>query len=157
MAYKPEAPELYQGNQVLINSDRLVFNAKTDGILLFSDKVIGFNTKGTINFDTGQSEDNNKFIVNAPNIHLGLKDNNEPPTEPAVLGHELETFLEDILDIINNLIDDIKYKVSYTSGPPGSPTEMNPLNESALSARKTEIRIVRDNIANIMSKKIKLV
>ena len=59
--------------------------------------------------------------------------------------------------IENNLIDDIKYKVSYTSGPPGSPTEMNPLNESALSARKTEIRIVRDNIANIMSKKIKLV
>ena len=34
---------------------------------------------------------------------------------------------------------------------------MNPLNESALSARKTEIRIVRDNIVNIMSKKIKLV
>ncbi len=156
MAYKPEAPELYQGNQVLINSDRLVFNAKTDGILLFSDKVIGFSTNGSFHFDTSKNTDN-KFIVNSPNIHLGLKDNNEPPTEPAVLGHELETFLEDILDIINNLIDDIKYKVSYTSGPPGSPTEMNPLNESALSARKTEIRIVRDNIANIMSKKIKLV
>ena len=156
MAYKPEAPELYQGNQVLINSDRLFFNAKTDGILLFSDKVIGFSTNGSFHFDTSKNTDN-KFIVNSPNIHLGLKDNNEPPTEPAVLGHELETFLEDILDIINNLIDDIKYKVSYTSGPPGSPTEMNPLNESALSARKTEIRIVRDNIANIMSKKIKLV
>ena len=156
MAYKPEAPELYQGNQVLINSDRLVFNAKTDGILLFSDKVIGFSTNGSFHFDTSKNTDN-KFIVNSPNIHLGLKDNNEPPTEPAVLGHELETFLEDILDIVNNLIDDIKYKVSYTSGPPGSPTEMNPLNESALSARKTEIRIVRDNITNIMSKKIKLV
>ena len=156
MAYKPEAPELYQGNQVLINSDRLVFNAKTDGILLFSDKVIGFSTNGSFHFDTSKNTDN-KFIVNSPNIHLGLKDNNEPPTEPAVLGHELETFLEDILDIVNNLIDDIKYKVSYTSGPPGSPTEMNPLNESALSARKTEIRIVRDNIVNIMSKKIKLV
>ena len=156
MAYKPEAPELYQGNQVLINSDRLVFNAKTDGILLFSDKVIGFSTNGSFHFDTSKNTDN-KFIVNSPNIHLGLKDNNEPPTEPAVLGHELETFLEDILDIINNLIDDIKYKVSYTSGPPGSPTEMNPLNESALSARKTEIRIVRDNIVNIMIKKIKLV
>ena len=156
MAYKPEAPELYQGNQVLINSDRLVFNAKTDGILLFSDKVIGFSTNGSFHFDTSKNTDN-KFIVNSPNIHLGLKDNNEPPTEPAVLGHELETFLEDILDIINNLIDDIKYKVSYTSGPPGSPTEMNPLNETALSARKTEIRIVRDNIVNIMSKKIKLV
>ena len=95
MAYKPEAPELYQGNQVLINSDRLVFNAKTDCILLFSDKVIGFSTNGSFHFDTSKNTDN-KFIVNSPNIHLGLKDNNEPPTEPAVLGHELETFLEDI-------------------------------------------------------------
>ena len=156
MTYIPESPDTYQGNQVILNSDRLLFNAKSDSILLFSDKAIGFSTNGSFHFDTSKNTDN-KFIVNSPNIHLGLKDNNEPPTEPAVLGHELETFLEDILDIVNNLIDDIKYKVSYTSGPPGSPTEMNPLNESALSARKTEIRIVRDNIANIMSKKIKLV
>jgi len=157
MAYIPKSPSEYQGNQVLLNSDRLVFNAKSDSILLFANETIGFSANGSFHFDTGPEKDTSKFIVNSPNIHLGLKDNNEPPTEPAVLGHELETFLEDILDIINNLIDDIKYKVSYTSGPPGSPTEMNPLNESALSARKTEIRIVRDNIANIMSKKIKLV
>ena len=62
MAYKPEAPELYQGNQVLINSDRLVFNAKTDGILLFSDKVIGFSTNGSFHFDTSKNTDN-KFIL----------------------------------------------------------------------------------------------
>tara|TARA_R110002020_G_scaffold205522_2_gene410158 strand:+ start:64 stop:177 length:114 start_codon:yes stop_codon:yes gene_type:complete len=36
MAYKPTAPNLFQGNQVIINSDRLLFNAKDDSILLFS-------------------------------------------------------------------------------------------------------------------------
>ena len=35
--YKPVNPGSYLGNQVIINSDRLLFNAKTDSILLFSD------------------------------------------------------------------------------------------------------------------------
>ena len=52
MSYKPQSPSTYQGNQVLINSDRLVFNAKEDSILLFSDKAIGFSTNGSFHFDT---------------------------------------------------------------------------------------------------------
>ena len=52
MAYIPQAPGSYQGNQVLINSDRLIFNAKEDSILLFSDKAIGFSTNGSFHFDT---------------------------------------------------------------------------------------------------------
>ena len=50
--YIPQSPSTYQGNQVIINSDRLVFNAKTDCIFLFSDKVIGFSTNGSFHFDT---------------------------------------------------------------------------------------------------------
>ena len=30
----PLNPKTYQGNQVIINSDRLVFNAKTDHVLI---------------------------------------------------------------------------------------------------------------------------
>ena len=69
MSYKPDAPNIYQGKQVVINSDRLIFNAKDDSILLFSDKAIGFSTNGSFHFDT--SDDiNSKFIINAPNIYL---------------------------------------------------------------------------------------
>ena len=39
MTFIPENPKTYQGNQVIINSDRLVFNAKNDAILLYSDWV----------------------------------------------------------------------------------------------------------------------
>ena len=45
MAYIPTDPHLYQGKQVIINSDRLVFNAKDDSILLYSDKAIGLIQK----------------------------------------------------------------------------------------------------------------
>jgi len=85
--YTPKSPLLYDGNQVVINSDRLLFNAKTDSILLFSNEVIGFSTNGSFHFDTSDN-DESKFIINAPNIYLGL-DLKKLPTEPAVLGNEL--------------------------------------------------------------------
>ena len=50
--YKPVNPGSYLGNQVIINSDRLLFNARQDSILLYSDKVIGFSTNGSFHFDT---------------------------------------------------------------------------------------------------------
>ena len=39
MKFIPESPKTFQGNQVIINSDRLIFNAKADSILLYSDKI----------------------------------------------------------------------------------------------------------------------
>ena len=105
MTFIPENPQTYQGNQVILNSDRLIFNAKNDAILLYSDKAIGFSTKGNFHFDTDNNKDT-KFIVNAPNIYLGIGNLNtgELPTEPAVLGNELEILLTDILDILEILI-----------------------------------------------------
>jgi len=90
MSYIPQSPNTYQGNQVIINSDRLIFNAKEDSILLFSDKAIGFSTNGSFHFDTSPDENESKFVVNSPNIYLGLEFDNTYPTEPAVLGDQLE-------------------------------------------------------------------
>ena len=90
----------YQGKQVLINSDRLVFNAKNDSILLYSDRVIGFSTNGSFHFDTSSNKDKSNFIVNSPNIYLGLEFDNSLPTEPAVKGDSLEELIEEILDLI---------------------------------------------------------
>ena len=41
MTYTPDTPSIYQGKQVIINSNRLLFNAKEDAILLFANKAIG--------------------------------------------------------------------------------------------------------------------
>ena len=111
MAYKPDNPDIYQGKQIIINSDRILFNAKKDSILCFSDKAIGFSTNGSIHFDTSNRDDNN-FIVNSPNIYLGLDYRDDLPKEPAVLGDSLEDLLNEILDIIQNLWDATLYEVS---------------------------------------------
>ena len=71
MTYIPENPNSYTCNQLIINSDRLLFNAKEDSILFYSNKAIGFSTNGNFHFDTSHNLDN-KFIINSPNIYLGL-------------------------------------------------------------------------------------
>lgn len=156
MAYIPESPDTYQGNQVILNSDRLLFNAKSDSILLFSDKAIGFSTNGSFHFDTSPNEES-KFIINSPQIYLGLEFDDTLPTQPAVLGDELGELLEGVLDLIDDVIDDICTKVTYVVTPPGGMTGINPGNFSTFQSRKIEIESLKQDIQDIMSINTKLV
>tara|TARA_R100000995_G_C3436448_1_gene101079 strand:+ start:186 stop:665 length:480 start_codon:yes stop_codon:yes gene_type:complete len=156
--YKPEGTNAYQGKQVIIDSDRLLFNAKDDSILLFSNKGIGLSTKGSINFDTSnvkKGERASRFTVNAPHIYLGLKFDKTAPTEPAILGHEFEEWANNVLDCIDGLISDILLKVSYTA--PGGLTAPFEGNERMMSLRRRQIKDLRADIKYLMSKNTKLV
>jgi len=154
MTYKPDNPNIYQGKQVIINSDRLLFNAKKDSILLFSDKAIGFSTNGSIHFDTSPDEKNSNFIVNCPNIYLGLDYEDNLPKEPAVKGDSLEDLLNEILDVIQNLWDATLYEVSYTES--GTFTGPNPMNKGVEFRIERQISSLRKQIEFIKSKNVKL-
>ncbi len=154
MSYVPEQPHIYQGKQVIINSDRLLFNAKTDSILLFSDKAIGFSTNGSFHFDTG-GLDGNKFVVNAPDIYLGL-DADKYPTEPALLGDKTEDYLNDLLDMIEGLINVLIGQYTLVA-PVTGPCAPFPGNQGSFGTVLTQINDLRSTIEDIKSKRIKLV
>ena len=156
MSYIPEAPNNYIGKQVIINSDRLIFNAKNDSILLFSDKAIGFSTNGNFHFDT-LNNGTNKFVINAPNIYLGLRYDDTYANEPLLLGNRTEAWLNDLIDVISSILDDVKYKVSYISQDVGKPTGPNQQNESLLKLRYDQLNSLRDDIKYIMSERVKAV
>ena len=131
MSYIPEVPQNYIGKQVIINSDRLIFNAKDDSILLFSDKAIGFSTNGDFHFDTFNNG-TNKFIVNAPEI-----------------------WLNELIDVISGILDDIRQKISYNCT--GKVTAPRSVNKTALQGRYDDLENLKNDIKNIMSKRINLV
>ena len=156
MSYKPITTTDYQGKQVIIDSDRLLFNAKDDSILLFSNKAIGFSAQDSIHFNTSPNNES-KIVINTPNIYLGLKRNNNLPTEPAVLGDQLGDWLggmNGLLDLIEGIIDDIILKVTYTA--PGGYTGPCFENFNTFRIRRNEIQDLRDNIRLIKSKSTKL-
>jgi len=76
-SYRGSAPSLWDGNQVLISSDRLVFNARKEGMFFFSPQTIGFSTDGTFNVDAASL-----FIVSSPSIRLGFN-----ASEPVMMGN----------------------------------------------------------------------
>ncbi len=158
MKFIPESPNIYQGNQVVINSDRLLFNAKTDAILLYSDKAIGFSTNGNFHFDTDNSGDA-KFVVNSPNIYLGLGNQRtgELPTEPAVLAFKLETLLNNLCNLLDNMTMDMCYNVKHTVSHGPCITGKYGGNASIVSNTKKEIKDIRDNIYTIFSANTKLI
>ena len=89
----PVATEAFDSEQVVINSGRILFNAKSDNILLSSFDTINLNSLNSLNIDTP------KTIIDSKEILLGSK----YATEPVILG---DTFLADfqsLLSKINNL------------------------------------------------------
>ena len=129
MNYTPKDTNIYDDNQIIINSDRLIFNAKQDSILFSSNKVIGFNTNGSFHFDSEQN-----FIVNSNKIILGLKNTADGGIiygqEPAVLGHQLDEFISTFIDAVIHLTQDIETKVSFIDSS-GNETGYNDANEEA--------------------------
>ena len=157
MTYIPQSPETYKGSQVIINSDRLLFNAKKESILLFSDKVIGFSTNGSFHFDTSPEEANSKFVVNSPKIYLGLEFDNSLPQQSAVLAEELITSLTEILDLIGKVYLDLATNVSFTSTSPGTPTGVFTGNFNLMKSRLRKIEKIKRNLEDIKSQNTKLV
>jgi len=150
MSYKPDTPGNYQGKQVIINSDRLLFNAKKDSILLFSDKAIGFSTNGSFHFDTSRGE-GNKFVVNAPKIYLGLTSDGDLATEPVLLGDKTGDLLTSILKMVDDLITDIVVKFTFPGGV------SSPGNEGMVATRRAKIKSLIKKIKDVKSKNVRTI
>jgi len=151
--YVPEQPNTYQGKQIIINSDRVLFNAQEDSVLVYADKSIGFNTNGTINFDTGDRENLNRFVINSPNIHLGLIEGKEPPTEPALLGDKTEAWLNEMLVFLERLIQFLATRYCVTVPLVG----ISAPGPNDISGLMGSINDLRTSIENIKSKNVKLI
>ncbi len=90
-AYKPVFP--YRGKQIIIDSDRVLLNAKKDSIFILGDKAVGISTNGTFNIDSG-----GKTIINSPQIDLGLE-----AKHPIIKGDEFLAIFQQFLLVINQV------------------------------------------------------
>jgi hypothetical protein len=101
----PTSPDKFAGEQIILNSGRLLFNTKTDSILFSSKKTINLNSVENVNIDSPT------FVVNSKNIFLGDKN----ATEPVILGN---TFLNDLQQLLNQLIS-LSTALQSPIGTPG--------------------------------------
>ena len=83
----PTLPNQYTGEQVILNSGRLLFNSSKDHILLSSAKSINLNAEESINFDT-----TGPIVMEGSEVYLG----SSAAFESAVLGDTLIDLLQGI-------------------------------------------------------------
>jgi hypothetical protein len=96
----PQSPNQFSGNQILLNSGRLVFNAKNDHIILNADKSVHLSSNGSINIDTNiTSVFSNEIRLTSSKVFLG----NGSKFQPAVLGDDLKQTLSIILNTLERL------------------------------------------------------
>lgn len=94
----------YNENQIILNSDRLVFNAKKDSIFLISSTNIAFSANDSVHFNIGSKsggDKNNKFVINSPKIQLGL-DGRGSSLESVGKGDSIETVINELLNALTS-------------------------------------------------------
>ena len=90
----PTSPSEYQGNQIILDSGRLILNAKQDGVLISAPNVVHLSAGDSINLDSS-----GRIVLATGEVNL--IDRNA--TERAVLGDELVFQLQRLIPVLEGL------------------------------------------------------
>ena len=131
----PTSPNEYVEDQVILNSGRLLFNSKTDSILLSSNQSINLNSINSVNIDTSQ------LIVNTDKILLGSKD----ATEAVLLGDKTVDTLKDIVTEVTSVFNQLQSLIGNMGVP------FVPLNAAAIAAN-TKLEAIKNTLDQLKSK-----
>ena len=111
----PTSPKEYLGEQVILNSGRLLFNSTQDHILLSSKKSINLNTVESVNIDAAT-----QTVIQTPELYLG----GVKTAQPVVLGDDLVGLLTDILSDLDTLTNSLVNQLGTPPGTPLAPTNL---------------------------------
>ncbi len=105
---QPEEAAVYRGAQVIINSDRLFFNAREESAFISAAQIIGLNSNKV-------AIDAEEYVgVDAPKIYLGV--NSQQEEEPALLGESTVQWLTDLTKYLEDAAS-----LLGTKSPPAIP------------------------------------
>jgi len=102
----PEFPSQYSKPQLILNSGRIVINAKKDSVLLSSQTSIGMSTNGSVNIDAKSN------YISSNDIKLGSKN----ATEPVLLGDSTLEILKQLTNAVQDLAMILRVQRDYPEG-----------------------------------------
>lgn len=134
------------GDQIVINSDRLILSARYGELFQFSKKRFGIVTDSEYTVDShGQIvlTTNTKTVINSPVIYLGEYD---MTNEPALLG---QTTVNWLYELCNWLIDHTHwYKHSHVDAGAESPSQ------TQMPVELQQLIAMRDRLNVLMSRRV---
>lgn len=127
----------FAGNQVIIASDRIIFNARKQEIIAFAKEGIGLSSEKAISIDGKQVVE-----VESNKISLGIN-----AVSPVLLGDRTIEWLGNLCDTIDKLIEHITKETHPTGVGPSGP----PINNSDYFMVKSNLKSLRQRLRELPS------
>ena len=131
----PTLPNEYVEDKVILNSGRLLFNSKSDSILLSSNQSINLNSINSVNIDTST------LSIQSDKILLGSKN----ATEAVLLGDKTVDTLKDIVTEVTSVFNQLQSLIGNMGVP------FVPLNAAAIAAN-TKLEAIKNTLDQLKSK-----
>ena len=139
----PQLARFYSNPQIILNSDRVIINAKTDSILLSAQKSISLSTNESVNINT------KTLSIDAGKINLGSKD----APESVVRGDTLYFQLNGICDALTSMLEILSTSKTYINGVPANDVQSNQVYSSV----KSQIEQIQEYLPKMLSKNVKTI
>ncbi len=140
----PISPASFNLPQVILWSDRVVLNAKSDSVLISAAKSVGLSSNESINADSPS------FNLHSKDIRIGPDP--KTATEPALLGDTAVMLLKQLCIALKSMADTLETSQLFPGGIPTPDAAGNMVGSNA----STVIKTVIDNLDKMKSKFIKL-
>lgn len=141
----------YKGAQIVLNSNRLFFNAKENDIILSAKESIAASGLD-INLDGEEY-----ISLDAKKIYLGHLskdfDTQDKLPQPVIKGDELELFLQDLIQVIKELGDALKNAKTIDQKPILTLNSIGPIITSVMKNLKSKINPLKKD-STLKSKKV---
>ena len=140
----PITPSSFNLPQVILWSDRVVLNAKSDSVLISAAKSIGLSSNESINADSPS------FNIHSNDIKIGPDP--KSATEPALLGDTTISLLEQLCFSVKSIANLLETSQLFPGGAPVPDAAGNVIGSNA----STVVQGILDNLNKTKSKYIKL-
>ena len=139
------------GDQIVINSDRVIISAKKNEMFQYAKKRMAFVTDDEFTIDANNQiiiTTNNKTVLNSPAIYLG--EYNET-SEPVLLG---QTTVNWLYNLCNFLVEHTHwYKHNHPDAQGGTVGQPNP-NQTQTAVQTASLVVLRDTLNLLMSRRV---
>lgn len=139
----PTTPASYNNPQIILNSDRVILNAKKDHIFISGEKSVGISSNNSINLESKQ------IYLDGNDIRLG----NKNASQSVLKGNDTVTYLKILIDELKNITEALK---TIQNWPEGTPVPNSTILTVANSAQKV-FENVYSNIDSIKSNFVKTI
>jgi hypothetical protein len=112
---KPISLSTFTKPQILLNSDRIALNAKTDGVLIGGEKSFSVSMGEYVNMNS------KNLFIDSNNVKLGAQN----ATEPVLLGNITIELFDQLLTALSNLTSALENDLVYPGGVASPNYEIN--------------------------------